>query len=373
MGTAYTPGLKISPGTIIRKTRRLPLKGQVLVGVGDTVTAETVVARTDIPGVIQTIKVAETLGIEPQEAIAALQIALGDAVQREQVVAETRSFFGLFRTEAKSPFTGVVELISHATGHVGVRMPSNPVEVAAYVDGVVAEVIPDEGVVIETYGAMVQGIFGVGGERTGRLTVPGESPETMLTEDMIDETHAGAVLVGGAGVSLAALRKASEVGVKGVVVGAIIDTDLTDYLGHDIGVAITGQEDVVTTLILTEGFGAITMALRTYDLLKSLEGREVSINGATQIRAGVIRPEILAPLGIRPEGGEAESRGQMLDIGTPIRVIREPYFGALGTVTGLPAEPVQVESGAVVRVLEAQLADGSAVSVPRANVEIIEG
>ena len=75
-------------------------------------------------------------------------------------------------------------------------------------------------------------------------------------------------------------------GVKGVVVGVIIDTDLTDILGHDIGAAITGQEDIVTTLIVTEGFGSIQMAQRTFDLLKSLEGREVSINGATQIRAG---------------------------------------------------------------------------------------
>jgi len=31
MGTAYTPGLTVSPDTLISKTRRLPLKGRVLV------------------------------------------------------------------------------------------------------------------------------------------------------------------------------------------------------------------------------------------------------------------------------------------------------------------------------------------------------
>lgn len=373
MGTAYTPGLKVSPGTVIRKQRRLPLKGKVLVGVGDRVAADTVVARTDIPGIIQTVKVAEILGLEPHEAVAALQVKEGDEVTAGQIIAETRSFFGLLRSECKTPFTGTVELISHATGHVGIRLPSKPVEVSAYINGTVAEVMEDEGVVVETYGALVQGIFGVGGERMGRLAIGVDSPEAVLTGGCIKDEHAGAVVVGGAGVTSGALRRAAAVGVRGVVVGAIVDTDLIAYLGHDIGVAITGHEDIPTTLILTEGFGSLAMAARTFALLRSLEGRDVSINGATQIRAGVIRPEIIAPLDVKPEEVEEWTQGQILDVGTRIRVIREPYFGRLGEVTKLPPEPMRIESGAVVRVLEAKLADGETVVVPRANVEIIEG
>lgn len=373
MGTAYTPGLTISPGTMITKQRRLPLKGQVLVNVGDRVTADTVVARTDIPGVIQTIKVAEHLGLEPPEAVAALTIHEGDKVEPGQAVAISKSFFGLFKSECRTPFGGTVELISHATGHVGVRMKSSPVEVTAYVDGTIAEVLGNDGVVVQTYGALVQGIFGVGGERTGRITVPGKSPDDALTEEMIRSEHAGQILVGGAGVTLGAIRKAAAIGVNGIVVGAIVDTDLISYLGHDIGVAITGHENISTTLILTEGFGDIRMADRTFELLKSLDGRIASINGATQIRAGVIRPEVIAPLDSIPSSAAGASSGQTLEIGTNIRIIREPYFGALGTVTALPHELVEVESGAVVRILEAKLADGGMVAVPRANVEIIEG
>ena len=373
MGTAYTPGLKVSPGTTIQKQRRLPLKGNVLVNVGDRVTADTVVARTDIPGIIQTVRVAEILGIEPAEAMALLQVKEGDQVTTGQIFAETKSFFGLLRSECRTPFSGTVELISPTTGHVGVRLASRPVEVRAYVDGTVSEVIEGEGVVVETYGALVQGIFGVGGERMGKLAMAVDSPDAMLTEDRITDAHSGGVVIGGSGVTPGALRKAAALGVLGVVVGAIVDTDLIGYLGHDIGVAITGHEDIATTLILTEGFGSIAMATRTFDLLKSLAGREVSINGATQIRAGVIRPEIIAPLEVKPDQVEAWAQGQILDIGTHIRVIREPYFGKLGIVTKLPPELVTVESGAVVRILEAQLSDGENVVVPRANVEIIEG
>ncbi len=58
--------------------------------------------------------------------------------------------------------------------------------------------------------------------------------------------------------------------------------------------------------------------------------------------------------------------------GTPIRIIRNPYFGAIGAVVELPIELQRLESGSKVRVLKAQLVDGSIVTVPRANVEIIE-
>ena len=64
--------------------------------------------------------------------------------------------------------------------------------------------------------------------------------------------------------------------------------ELTSYLGYEIGVAITGHENVLFTCIITEGFGRINIANHTFALLKSLEGKIASINGATQIRAGVV-------------------------------------------------------------------------------------
>jgi hypothetical protein len=97
------------------------------------------------------------------------------------------------------------------------------------------------------------------------------------------------------------------------------------------------------------------------------------MNGATQIRAGVIRPEVIVPQTEAAGAAAAEPKAHALTAGTPIRVIREPYFGMLGTVTGLPPQPQTVGSGAKVRVLTAKLDDGQEVTVPRANVEIIAG
>jgi hypothetical protein len=373
MGTAYTPGLTVSANTVILKTRRLPIKGEVLVQEGEVVQPDTVVARALLPGILQTVRVAQTLGIEPKQIHSVLKVKEGDTVEKDQVIAETKGFLGLFRGVAKSPVPGTVELISDVTGHVGVRQPPTVIEVNAYVQGRVVKILPQEGAVVETQGALIQGIFGVGGERRGALRILVSRPDETLTAQHIPDDVAGQILVGGAAVEADAITCAAERGAVGIVAGGIRDTDLVRYLGRDIGVAITGSEDIPLSIILTEGFGAIQMATRTFRLLKSLEGKTASINGATQIRAGVIRPEIIVPLedpSHLPESPPARE-AQTLDIGSVVRIIREPYFGRLGTVVELPPELMEIESGTHARVLKAELDGGAIAVVPRANVEII--
>ncbi|MDR3710366.1 MAG: hypothetical protein P4L33_18875 [Capsulimonadaceae bacterium] len=372
MGSAYTPGLTITPRATIRRTRRLPLKGDVLVKAGQPVTPADTVARASLPGIMQSVKVAAQLGVEPDELAAALKVGVGDEVAKDQILAETKSFFGFFKSEAKSPVSGTVETISNATGSVGIRQASTPVDLSAYISGTIVEIIEAEGVVVETEGALIQGIFGVGGERTGVVQMVSASPDDVLDAAGILPEHAGKLLVAGAGVTGSALRRASDVGVAGIVTGGIVDQDLIAFLGYDIGVAITGHENINITVVVTEGFGRIPMARRTFELLSSLGGQTGSINGATQIRAGVIRPEVIVPHASTNVANRSADDFE-LSIGSSIRVIREPYFGALGTVVKLPPELAVIESGAVVRVLDAELLDGRKVTVPRANVEIVAG
>jgi len=122
------------------------------------------------------------------------------------------------------------------------------------------------------------------------------------------------------------------------------------------------------TLIVTEGFGEMAMSERTFALLRKLEGRGASVNGATQVRAGAVRPEVFVPL----EEGKPGERGSSLElvVGARVRLIRAPHFGEVGEVTGLPEAPERIETGARVRVARVRLADGKDATVPRANLEL---
>jgi len=372
MASAYTPGLLVTESIMVRKRRRLPIAGEVLAKKGDIVKPHDLIARTQIPGDPETINVANQLGLEGDEIMEFMLKKKGDTVKKGELIARKSAFFGLFKTEIQSTVDGTVDNISEVTGVITLRRPAVPVSVPAYIQGKVVEVLPNEGVVIETPAALIQGIFGVGGETQGVIDFIAKDNSDILSGDKIKPEHKGKIIVGGSLVTADALKKAAEVGAAGLVAGGIIDKDLIEYLGHDIGVAITGAEDIPITVIVTEGFGQINMADKTFNLLQQLNGKVASINGATQIRAGVMRPEIIVPSDSLQKVMERDTEGGM-ESGTPIRVIREPYFGKLATVHSLPPELHVIETGAKVRVLNARLQSGEIVTIPRANVELIEG
>lgn len=373
MAHAYVPGLRVSDFTTVRRERILPLKGDVVVEQGQQVTAETIVARTELPGPVKTINVVNQLGIDASQIEAFMKKKVGESFSAGEILAESRPMFGLkfLQTRIPAEFDGTVDSISTVTGQVILRYPPRPVEISAYVDGVVVDVKPREGVTVETRGAFIQGIFGIGGETSGELVMGVEGPAETLDERNIKPEFQNKVVVGGSLFTASAFKRAREVGVRGVIAGGFHDKDLKDILGYDLGVAITGAEQLGITLVMTEGFGSINMAEKTFALLKGRVGQKASISGATQIRAGVIRPEVIIP---SSTGRVDEKRGgqEGTQLGDPVRCIREPYFGRLGRVKRLIPELQKVESETMVRVLEVEFADGSVVTVPRANIEMIE-
>ena len=373
MAHAYTPGLKVLHETKINKERRLPLKGTVVVENGTTVQPDDIVAKTDLPGNVQMVNVANQLNIDADDVNDAMTVKVGSEVRKDDMIAETKGLFGMFKSNVTAPVDGTIEVISDTTGQVVIREAPIPVEIDAYMSGRIKEVIPEEGVVIESEGVFIQGIFGIGGESRGDLAVIVKNREEEITEELITSELAGKIVVGGSFISLKAYKKAIQMEVAGVVVGGFNYFDLEDILGYTLGVAITGSEDLATSLILTEGYGKIRMGSQTFDLLKEHHGKFTSVNGATQIRAGVIRPEIVIPLsGDELKGDHKDAHAsEGIQAGSLVRVIRAPYFGRMGKVVDLPSELRKMESETMVRVAIIKI-DGENIEIPRANLEMVE-
>ena len=373
MAKAYTPGLLVTRHKTHRCMRRLPITGEVKVKVGDRVSASDVVAETSLPGNVNPINLANQMSMPPADVMSCMLKKEGDPIAIDEALAETKGLFGMFKSAVKSRFEGTVETISPVTGQVIVRGAPLPVQVQAYIDGEVVSVREGEGCEVEAEVAYVQGIFGVGGETQGTIAMACATHDQELSEDCITAEMKGCIVVGGARMSAEAIQKARDVGAAAVVSGGLDDEDLKNLLGYDLGVAITGREELGITVIITEGFGEISMAERTHAMLKAHEGGNASVNGATQIRAGVMRPEIIIPLAKTP-AAEAEQQFEegQLEIGRSLRVIRDPYFGLIGEVSALPAEPHVLGSGSKARVLEVKFPSGEKAIVPRANVELIE-
>jgi hypothetical protein len=375
MAHSYTPGLTVTEQAVVRRRRMLSLPGRVLVGMGETVRANQAVARAELPGKVYPLNLANQLGVAPDEIHEYVIKKAGEPVQKDEILAENKPLIKWFKTEILSPVTGTVESVSPVTGQVLLREPPRVLELLGYIDGRVVEVIPQQGVVVETTCSLVQGIFGIGGETRGNIVIAVTSPDEALSPRHFTADMKGKIVVGGSFISSEALARAKEVGVAGLVIGGIHDKDLRALLGYDLGVAITGTEQVGFTLILTEGFGTIPMAGKTFKLLTAHAGQQASISGATQIRAGVIRPEIIIP----KDGASGEhamapvQEREGIRVGDQVRIIRDPLFGRIGEVASLPSDLQKIPTESDVRVMEVRFADNSKAMIPRANIELIEG
>lgn len=322
---------------------------------------------------VEVVNVAKQLGIWPALVRMHMRYREGDEVSQGSILAVSPEAFKM--GYVYSPVNGTIERVDAHTGNVYLVRRTSITQVRAYIPGTVERIIPERGAVILGEGATAHGVFGVGGERFGPLRVAVSAPDELMTARAVEPEDRGAVLVAGSLVTAEALERAQEVGVSAVITGGIHQGDLVNYVGHEIEGAVTGNEDVEVTVIITEGFGEMTMAPALFQLLVESQGSQVSCNGRTQIRAGAVRPEIIVSTKDRRDKGisapalEALSRGE-LSAGQTVRVTRGPHFGSWGRVATLESDAMELESEVVVPTARVRLDSGEEVTVIQDNLEV---
>jgi hypothetical protein len=216
-------------------------------------------------------------------------------VKKDEIIAIRKYLFGRKKKVSKSPIDGNIEVLSNLSGRILVRGSPIEVKVKAHIPGIITELIPDEGAVIETRAVTFNGVFGIGGENTGILEIAVDNPLQELTQDDLKSGMTGKILLGGSFISVEVLKLAENIGVSGIIVASVDEKDLTEFLGYELGVGFTGNENTRLTLILTEGFGKQKMKEQTFNNLRKFEGKLVCLDGTTQIRIRTRRPEIIIP------------------------------------------------------------------------------
>lgn len=135
MALAYTPGLKRKESYVIRKIRRLPIEGEVIVKEGDQVTHTAILATTYIPGRAQTLNAAEILGLIVDQRSRSSELnkymfkKQGDPVEKDELIAMRKELFGLVKKPMKSPIKGTLEYVSDVSGQIILREPQGKVSI----------------------------------------------------------------------------------------------------------------------------------------------------------------------------------------------------------------------------------------------------
>ena len=164
-----------------------------------------------------------------------------------------------------------------------------------------------------------------------------------------------------------------KAGIKGLILGTIKPHVLKEYSREDILTVMGSRMDLPFTIILMQGFGC-AMSNALYQELASHHGMSASIDGSTQLRAGVVRPEILIALEEdEPQQLEPVNTDRNLHVNDFVQLIREPHFGAIGRVVQLRSELQATEAGTMAALVHIQLEDGSSIQIPVQNCQKIGG
>jgi len=270
-----------------------------------------------------------------------------------------KTALGLRKLTARSPAEG--RLVAAAGGKALVAAISKPFELRAGIPGQVVTILQSRGVVIETTGALLEGVWGNGREDSAPLRLLGESPLTSLTAALVEMDMRGALMACGQLTDPAVLKTVAEVHPRGLIVGGLAPGLLPLAQALDFPV------------LVVEGFGQRGFSAPAFALLKSNAGREAWLNAARWDRFRGQRPELIVPLPSPSTPPAAPVEGEALEVGKRVRVLRGRDAGKVGAVLDMSDAPVLVPSGLRVRVARVMLEGGPAAGteIPVANIELL--
>jgi hypothetical protein len=241
----------------------------------------------------------ERLGVPRSQCRLWIKVKLGDEVYRGQVLASL-PLPGAAAKTVPAVLSGTVSEVSADGSVLSIEPAPRRAGILALVAGTVSEAVPGGRVSITTSGERVEGAFGVGGPTWGHLTA-------VAAESHRPGSLSGAVVLLSDAPDGARLRELAEAGAVAVVAPHVDQLELVNYLGYEIRLGITsGTEGSGMALVFLGGFaGSDQDVAGALAWLLSRAGRPAYVDGRTQVRAGVRRPEIIVAAAVE---GRAQGR-----------------------------------------------------------------
>lgn len=350
----HIPVTHVVPMTTIRRERLMPVPGTVLVGVNEIVKGDQVLAESAPTPHHYFLNVARGLGVPVRRVGQYLVRKAGERIEKGEIIAGP---VGFARRTVRAPHDGRIVAITR--GRVLFEVRAEPMELQAGFPGRVIATDGVQTITIETTGALVQGIWGNGLQDAGIMRLAGDDPSSRLRAGQLDIKLRGAVMVAGICDHPAPLKQATDISVRGVILGSILS---------DI---IPVAKELPYPLIITDGFGEQPMNSAAFQILGSNVGREVSIDASPMEPYKMNRPEVIIPL---PSNVPIELPNEVIPIkrGIRVRILRAPHRGKVGKVREMLPRASIYPSGVRAVSAKIELEQGGVISVPVDNLDVIQ-
>jgi hypothetical protein len=348
------PITHVLPVTIIRRERFLPIPGRVVVRKGQKVSPTEVIAEANLAPEHILLDVARGLGLPAAKADQYIQRTTNEELGEGDIIAGP---VGLTRRVVRAPCPGKVVLTGN--GQVLLEVESHPYELRAGMPGVVVDLLPDLGAIIETNGALVQGVWGNGQIDFGLMHVLLRKQLDELTHDQLDVSLRGSVVLGGYCEEPEALEAAGELPVRGLILASMAATLLP----------LAAKQKY--PILILEGFGFLPLNTASYKLLSTSERREITVNAEAWDRSRDSRPEVIIPL---PVAIQPQLPVDNLQFAPEqrVRVIHTPWRSLIGTLVAIRPGLSVFPSGIRAPGAQVRLENGDETVLPLVNLEVLD-
>jgi len=348
------PVVHVLPMTRIRRHRVLPVTGHVLVRKSQLVSAVDVVCEAIQNPQHVILDIAQGLGVGVSEADQLIQKAAGENFAEGDVLAGP---VGWGKRVVRAPCSG--KIILTGRGKLLLEEESPPDQVLAGLPGEVISLIPGRGAVIESIGALVQGVWGNGEINFGLLRVLIKKAEDMISLEQLDIELRGSVVFGGYCGDEQVLRAAADLPLKGLILSSMAAS------------LIPFAREIPLPIIVVEGFGLLPINSAAFNLLVTSDRREVAIKAEPLDPYIDQRPEVFISLPVNQMVHEPKD-ATIFSPGQRVRVTRAPHQSQVGTLMSLKPGLEVFPNGIKAKSAEVELENSIRVKLPLANLEVLE-
>ena len=339
--------------TSIVRERLLPVSGTVLVRLGQKVNPNDVIAETNWAREHVILDVARALHVAPNAADGLIKCKVDDRLAANTEIATGK---GIFPRSVRTLREGRVVVVGG--GQVLMEVGETKIELRAGIPGTIIEVVANRGAIIQTAGALVQGVWGNGRIDSGILVNIAEKPDGVLTAGRMDVSLRGSILLACMVKDAETLQAAGDLPVRGLILSGLYPS------------LIQVAREMRYPIMVTDGFGPLPMNSAAYKLLSTNIKREVTINAEVYDRSSGARPEAIIPLPIStdpPSPREVETFAP----GLQVRMRRPPALGMLGILVAVKPGLTLLPSGLRAPSAEVRLENGETVVAPLVNLEVV--
>jgi hypothetical protein len=339
--------------TLVRRERLLPedTEADVQVSVGSRVGLRDIIARGSAPAPYTLIDAMRFFNLKkPEDLTPLLEVGVGDIVSATQTLAAKG------RRRLVSPIVGRVAAVD--SGHIVLQAAAETVELDAGLNGQIVEVRKGRGVVIETFGAVLQGVWGNNRRAVGTLHIDPPKGIENVDPDAIDIQLRGAIIVIRRSLTPDLLQAMIALNLAGLIAPSM-ESDMIKEAGS-----------LRSAILLIDGFGAQRMNTPTYQFFEEMDGRQATLDAVMPAPLELRRPEVVINVPLTPqERPPAPLTNLSLQQGMQVRVVRGGAV-TFGEAIGLPKTPVMLDNGLRVQCAQVELVTGEKLMVPLANIEV---